>query len=83
MADDTEGLSSNVAELIEKVEARVAAAPTAQEVRDLADRVIAESRANALTMTEIHQLTRLAIGRAQEVEACAARLADLVQGSAP
>lgn len=79
---DTEGLSPNVAELIEKVEARVAAAPTAREVRELADRVIAESRANALTIAEIRQLTTLAIGRAQQVEAAAARLADLVQGGA-
>lgn len=77
---DTDGLSPHLAELIEKVEARVAAAPTVQAIRELADKVIADSRANALTIVEIQQLTSLAIGRAQKVQDYAARLADLVQG---
>jgi hypothetical protein len=79
---DTAGLSPHVAELIEKVEARVAAAPTVQEIRELAEKVIADSRANALTITEIRELTNLAVCRAQQVQECAFRLAEMVQGVA-
>ena len=74
-------VSPNVAKLIERVEARVAAAPTVQQIRDLAGKVMADSRENTLTIAEIRQLTDLAISRARLVEECAARLAELVSGA--
>lgn len=78
-ADD--GLSPDVARLIRQVEARIADAPTVGEIRELADRVIAGSRQSALTLTEIQQLVAVAVGRAQQVEDQAARLAALVRAA--
>lgn len=75
-----EGLSPNVAELIEKVEAKVALAPTMEQIRDLAGRALTEARASSLTIAEIGQLADEATRKAREVEECAARLAELLAG---
>jgi uncharacterized protein YpuA (DUF1002 family) len=80
LAAPPEDLSPKVAELLAQVKAKVAVAPTLTEIRDLADRALAEARANALTVSEIGQLADLATRKAREVEACAARLAELLSG---
>jgi len=76
-----DGLSPDVARLIRQVEARVAEAPTAEQIRELADRVIAGSRQSALSLAEIQELVSVAVGRAQQVEDEAARLAALVRAA--
>jgi hypothetical protein len=80
LAGTDDELSPNVARLIRQVEARVAGAPTVTQIRELADRVIAESRRSTLTLAEIQELVAVAVGRAQQVEDEAARLAALVSG---
>src|SRR5262249_35938276 len=74
-------LSPDVARLIRQVEARVADAPTVEEIRELAGRGIAGSRQSALSLTEIQELARVAVGRAQQVEIEAAGLAALVRAA--
>ena len=74
-------LSPDVARLIRQVEARVADAPTVEEIRELAGRVLAGSRQSALSLAEIQELARVAVGRAQQVEAEAARLAALMRAA--
>ncbi len=81
MTGTGDSLSPDVARLIRQVEARVAEAPTAEQIRELAGRVIAGSRQSALTLTEIQQLVSVAVGRAQQVEEEAARLAALVRAA--
>ena len=76
---DDDGLSPDVARLIRQVNARVADAPTVAEIRELADRVAAGSRGGALTLAEIQELVAVAVGRAQQVQDEAARLAALVR----
>jgi hypothetical protein len=81
LAGTDDGLSPDVARLIRQVEARVADAPTVDEIRELAERVIAGSRQSALSLTEIQQLVSVAVGRAQQVEDEAGRLAALVRAA--
>jgi hypothetical protein len=73
-------LSPHVAELLAKVRARMASAPTSEQIRDLSATLLAEPGRDPLTLAEIRQLTDVAVGRAREVELCAARLAKLTEG---
>jgi hypothetical protein len=79
-SDLTAGLEPPVAEIVEKVSARMAEAPTAAQIRELAEKALSEARHNALTVAEIRQLAEVATARARQVEECAARLAELLTG---
>jgi hypothetical protein len=73
-------LSAHVADLLARVRARVATAPTSAQIRDLGAQVLRESGGDPLTAAEIRQLTEIALGCAREVESYAARLAELTEG---
>jgi hypothetical protein len=60
------------------VDAKVAAAATVQEIRDLADRALRDARNTALTVAEIHELAQVAIERARKVDSLVTRLATLL-----
>lgn len=77
---DEAPVSSNVADLIEKVRRRMASAPTVADIRGIADQALAEDR-SPLTVAEIVQLTDIALGKAREVEQVAARLARLTEAA--
>jgi hypothetical protein len=76
--DSGEHLSPPVAEIVEKVNARVASAATVSEIRALADQARTEARGSTLTMQQIGELFTVATDRAREVERLSARLADLL-----
>jgi len=70
-------LSPHVAKLLEKVNAKVAAAATLEQIRDLAARARADAQANKLSLAEISELVAVAEAKAQQVERLATRLAEL------
>lgn len=70
-----EPMTPEVAELVERVSARVARAATADEIRALTSKA---ARDSAMGIGEIRDLMNVAIDRARQVEALASRLADLV-----
>lgn len=74
-------MSPHVADLLQKVRARMAAAPTVADIRAMGDRALADCGGDPLSIAEIRQLTDVALGQAREVESYAARLAELT-GSA-
>lgn len=71
-------LSPRVAELIERVKAKMAQAPTIDQIRELSEPALDDPARDALTLAEIRQLTDVAIGKARSVEGYAARLASLL-----
>lgn len=76
-----ERLSPPVAEIVEKVNARVASAATVAEIRELADQAMAEAHGSTLTMQQIGELFTVATDRAREVERLSSRLAELLSES--
>jgi hypothetical protein len=79
---ETAGLSPSVADLIERVEAKMATAPTVAQIRSMTDEALADPSRPEFTLAEIRELTDVAIGRARKVEDYAARLAGLLAGDA-
>jgi hypothetical protein len=79
-AESSEHLSPHVAALVEAVRARVADAPSADQIQDLADKAAASAKDNMLTISEISELAELAIERARKVDLLVTRLSELVGG---
>ena len=75
----SEPLSPHVAELLERVEARVAEAATIEQIRELGEQAMREARNNSLTITEIGELVKVAIDKARQVDALVTRLAELTR----
>jgi hypothetical protein len=73
-------LSPHVAALVEAVKTRVADAPTAAQIQDLADRAAESAKDNVLTISEIGELAEIAIERARKVDLLVTRLSELVSG---
>jgi hypothetical protein len=71
-------VSPHVADLLEKVGAKVAKAATIDQIRELAERAALAAGDNTLTITEIGELAELAINRAKKVDQLVTRLAQLV-----
>lgn len=78
MPAPAERLSPQVAELVAEVNARVASAATLSDIRELADRAMAEARGSDLTMKQIGELFTVATDRALEMERLSSRLAELL-----
>jgi predicted transcriptional regulator len=78
MVTDEDGLSPHVAELLERVDAKVAQAASIAEIRELADKAMHDANGSTLTIAEIGELARVAIDRAQKVDTLVSRLAELV-----
>ena len=71
-------LSEHVAELLEKVDTKVAQAASIADIRELAEKAMHDARDNSLTVAEIGELVKVAIDRAQKVDRLVSRLAELV-----
>jgi hypothetical protein len=72
-----EQLSPHVAELLERVNAKVASTATLDQIRELAEEARLAARDNSLTAAEIGQLVAVATASARKVELLVARLAEL------
>jgi hypothetical protein len=76
--EDGHQVSPRVARLVERVTQRMAAAPSAREVRDMADRAMRDTGGGQMTTDQIRELANVALDRALAVEATARKLADLL-----